>query len=153
MTKKDSLSSDIALVKEFEELKLKQRLLIESLKKKMKSEERELLKEIASKLDFLVKIFTEAQKEEKETNEDPYLKNFQELTQKIEALDSKFEEVLNKKEEEIKKVETTSQKKENYLSKPVSATLQSKPEEPVKKSDSLPPLPDFRVEKGKEAVK
>lgn len=34
MAKNDSLSSDINFIKEFEELKLKQKLLVESLKKK-----------------------------------------------------------------------------------------------------------------------
>ena len=57
MVKKEALSSDLRFIKEVEELKIKQKLLIESLKRKNSDEQNKLFLEINSKLDFLVNIF------------------------------------------------------------------------------------------------
>ena len=137
MTKKESLSSDIDLIKEFEELKLKQRLLIESLKKKTESQNVQLHKEINSKLDFLVKIFTEAQKKESAAQEDIYSKQFEELFSKIDSLDEKLEKVM-------------SQKSQASNTQPAP---QKDSSEDIKKSSNMPPLPDFKVENQDQSQK
>lgn len=78
MAKNETLSTDMNFIKEFEELKLKQRLLIETLKRKSKLSHDTAIENLDNKLDFLVKIFTEAnsltpekdkEKEEKKTEE------------------------------------------------------------------------------------
>lgn len=69
MVKSSSLQSDLEFIKEYEELKIKQKLLIETLNKKKNALKNDLLVEIASKLDFLVKIFQEASKAEAEAKD------------------------------------------------------------------------------------
>jgi hypothetical protein len=65
---KDELSSDLDLVKELEQIKLKQRLLIETLRRKADLQETKVQQQMNAKLDFLVKIFkdTSGQDQEKD---------------------------------------------------------------------------------------
>lgn len=84
MAKGSQLGSDIDFIKEFEELRLKQKILIESLNRKKHSNEGHLLTEMNSKLDFLVKLFKDSQ----DTGEEE-----EEFDQK-EYLDTKFSEMI-----------------------------------------------------------
>jgi len=115
MVKKDnSFVDDIALVKEIEELKLKQQLLISSLKKKAQTQESQLFLDVNSKLDFLVKIFKESispheegeniEGEEEETIETKVDK----LIEKIDILNSNFNEKIEKIEKKIGSASITS---------------------------------------------
>lgn len=70
MKNTEKLSNDINFVKEFEALKLKQSLLIESLKNKKKEEKiDQYVKEIHMKITQLLDVFLEAKKQEEEKNE------------------------------------------------------------------------------------
>jgi len=88
MVQKAGLINDIDFIKNFEELKLKQRLLIETLKNKGENKESILLHEVNSKLDFLVKLFKEAQGVDDEES------HFLQVNEKIDALSNKFEQSL-----------------------------------------------------------
>lgn len=67
MVNSKSLGSDLDLVKEFEELKIKQRLLLENLKHQNREEKKDLfLKEIGANVDFLVTVFKETEKNDAE---------------------------------------------------------------------------------------
>ena len=99
MAKNDSLSSDINFIKEFEELKLKQKLLVESLKKKGKSEYEMILTNIDSKLDFLVKIFKEAKEVEakhEEEGESTIASVMTSLDELKVSLDEKYSELFTR---------------------------------------------------------
>lgn len=111
MVKENVLSSDIDIVKEFEELKIKQRLLIQSLKNKTNSEENSLFLEINSKLDFLVKIFVETQTPSEDENaEDNAGGNDTEdeqtstIVQKLDLLSKSFDDKFSNINIEIKKI-------------------------------------------------
>ena len=126
MVKSNELSSDVNIIKEFEELKLKQRLLIESLKNNTDSNQNKLFLEINSKLDFLVKIFTEANQTESE-DEHKTENKYNEIINMISNLEEKFNtsflniedkisNILEKKEESIdKKEEGKETNKEGQL--------------------------------------
>ena len=105
MMKSEELSKDLNLVKEFEELKLKQKLLIEALNSKNKTEMNKFLLDINAKLDFLVKIFKESQRvEEEDKSEEEMKNNFSSILEKLESLDKKFDENfgdVDKKIEEL----------------------------------------------------
>jgi len=143
MVKNDSLSGDLNLVKEFEELKLKQKLLIDSLSRKNKTEMNVFLVEINSKLDFLVKIFKETQKEEKEgENENPneYMETkFKEMIEKIDS----FQEDFKVKLEEINKKFSDIEKPKKSLEE---FKLNVTPIEVENSKSELPPKPDFEVD-------
>jgi len=93
-----NLSEDINFVKEFEELKLKQRLLVESLNKKNKSELTQYLVDMNSKLDFLVKIFKESQNQEEteeEVNAQEELNsNISSILEKVKSIESTMDSKL-----------------------------------------------------------
>ncbi len=93
MVKNTSLSSDIDLIKEFEELKLKQKLLVGTLKRKDEYVENRFLLELNSKIDFLVKIFKEA-KEIEETNANDG--DISKVIGRIDTMESKLDELTKK---------------------------------------------------------
>jgi len=82
---KTKLNSDLDFIKEFEELRLKQKLLVETLSKKNSSEMNKYLLDINSKLDFLVKIFKESTSSEDMS-----------ITQLDEKLNSYFSKIIDK---------------------------------------------------------
>ena len=102
MAREKTLSSDIDFIREFEELKIKQRLLIENLKKKGQSNQDKLFLEINSKLDFLVKIFKESNEPNVENNdeavvqEDPIILRIEGLTKVFNDKFVSLEEKLDK---------------------------------------------------------
>ncbi len=102
MSKEESLSKDLNFVKEFEELKLKQKILIEALNSKNKTEMNQFLLDINSKLDFLVKIFKESQEaEEEDTFQDDIIKKADDIINKFEELDKKLDEKFEAFEEKF----------------------------------------------------
>ncbi|MCA9496732.1 MAG: hypothetical protein KC589_07320 [Nanoarchaeota archaeon] len=112
MAKNDSLSSDINFIKEFEELKLKQKLLVESLKKKGKSEYEIILTNIDSKLDFLVKIFKEAKQEELKHEEENVENNIANVLASLDELKGSLDEKYGELFSRIAHLETTISGKE-----------------------------------------
>ena len=126
MVKIDSISNDLNLVKEFEELKLKQKLLIEALNSKSKTEMNQFLLDINAKLDFLVKIFKESQKvDEEETTEDEIKKSIDSVLEKFDLVDKKIDEKFdlmeNKFEDLNKKILKTEGIVERNLNHPSSS--------------------------------
>jgi len=106
MVKVSELSSDINVIKEFEELKLKQKLLIESLKNNTDSNQNKLFLEINSKLDFLVKIFTEANQADDEGEEKvDFNSKFNEILESISSFSQETKESFSKLDERITKLE------------------------------------------------
>lgn len=115
MTKSPGLSSDIDFIKEFEELRLKQKILIESLNKNHKSKEKDLLFEISSKLDFIVKIFQDS--DDTDFNEKEFLEtHFKEVSSKLDKISSSFEERFSKLEESIKNLNENTVNDSNAIS-------------------------------------
>lgn len=129
MSKVESLSEDLNLVKEFEELKLKQKLLIDSLNKKNSSQMNNYLLEINSKLDFLVKIFKEVNSSQDE-NELANLitSKFVELVEKIEEKSKNLEEKIENINEKLDILDNKVNKTENLVEKDLDKNLPPKPE-------------------------
>lgn len=148
MVKNDNLSSDIDFIKEFEELKIKQKLLIESLKKKTQSEQSKLFLEINSKLDFLVKIFTEANKAESEVS--PERKHFDSqfhlILTKVDELFDAFDEKINNMEKSFnKQLEVYSSKYQNkHSNSEVQEKLKGKNIDNPQNSVKSAPVPNFQ---------
>lgn len=119
MASKDTLSADLDLVKEIEQLRIKQRLLIDSLNRKYKHDKDKQLADLSSKLDFIVEIFKDAseQDEKKEHEENPVLTKLDEF---FTTFESRFDE-LERKVSRLEKLNT-------------------------KKSPSAPPVPNFHQE-------
>ena len=79
---------------------LKQKILIESLNRTKHSKDKELLVELNSKLDFLVKLFKDSS--EGDFDEEDYLKkHFQEVFDRLDKFDQKVEDRLQKVETKI----------------------------------------------------
>ena len=121
------MNSDLDLVRELESLRLKQRLLTESLEKKKDLGKSEQLADIASKLDFLVSIFKSATEEEQSEKED--------TKEKIEELDKKFSEVLDKIDKRFDEIEA-------------KITTLSVSSDGVKR----PPVPDFDLKPDRKGL-
>ena len=94
-------------IKEFEELKLKQKLLIGSLNKKTRNETDRLLIEVNSKLDFLVKIFKEANSTENETEH--LDEKFVEITEKLDSFNKVVLDKFKELDEKISDIKITSE--------------------------------------------
>lgn len=127
-----SLSSDLDLIKEFEELKIKQKLLIESIKKKGNSPQEQLLIDINSKLDFLVKIFKEVN-DNSESND-----NFENLSNLVTGISEKFESLEKKYDEEFERLHKSLSEITIKLN---TAQLKSNDNSSL----NLPTAPDFKV--------
>jgi len=114
MTKENSLSSDINIVKELEELRLKQKLLISSLNKKNKNELEISIIDLTKKVDFLVKIFQDSNSPKDETEEIVEEKNLQieELKEKLEKLELSINENFENLNKKISEISTSLNKKD-----------------------------------------
>lgn len=161
MAKKTTeISSDLDFVKEFEELKLKQKLLIESLKRSGNNQQNKLFLEINSKLDFLVKIFTEANISENGEEKVDYESKFTQINDKLEELSVKIEDKFVTLIDKISPNSNVKPEIDNYIgtpeieSKPVESNLK---EEKTVVETPLPPLPRieekiFEVDPKKEIL-
>ncbi len=149
MVKNSSMGSDIDFVKEFEELKLKQRLLIETLSKKNKTDRNSLLMEISSKLDFLVKIFKEATESENDTEH--LDSKFKELDDKVSALSTEISTRFDELEEKLSKLEITEKKKEKELEAKLESSTSPIPGE-IPPPSSAPVEGKNKTEGDKDAV-
>lgn len=141
MVKNDSLSSDLDLIKEVEELRLKQKLLVESLKQKQSGELQQALIEIHSKLDFLVKIFKEANSNSEDEDQESKLISLEEKF-------TTFEAQSKEQFEELKNSLTDISSLLSHLNKspfPVD-------EKPIVNENSQVPTPSFKVEDKLETV-
>lgn len=120
MASKDTLSADLDLVKEIEQLRIKQRLLIDSLNRKYKHDKDKQLADLSSKLDFIVEIFKDAseQDEKKEHEENPVLT-------KLDEFFTNFETRFDELERKVSRLEKQGNKK----------------------APSAPPVPNFHQEK------
>ncbi|NQZ84678.1 MAG: hypothetical protein HRU03_03075 [Nanoarchaeales archaeon] len=164
MAKNTSLSSDIDLIKELESLRIKQKLLVETLTKNESKQNEEILVHIDAKLDFLVKIFqessnpsesenseketeseeseksenTESEDTEKETVEDSLeIKLFEKLESIENSMNTRFDELLEK----ISKLNSVSSSNENTYGNN-SESKSSLPSQTLEVTD-LPPIPEF----------
>lgn len=115
MVSKDTLSADLDLVKEIEQLRIKQKLLIDALGRKKKEEHSKQLADLSSKIDFLVEIFKNASKDDDEKEEDKQASLIEKLDEMTSTLEKRFD-VIDKK--------LSSLEKKNQ-------------------SQSMPPVPDF----------
>ncbi len=118
-----SLPTNLELIKEIEELKLKQKILINSLKNKKIDKYEQLLIEITTKIDFLVKLFKDASEDTSETDE------IKSLSLKIEDLEDKLESISKNIESKIGKI---------------NEKLNSLIESEKANSSSDPPVPQFK---------
>ncbi len=141
MVKNESLSDDLNFVREFEELKLKQKLLVDSLSRKNATHMNEFLVEINSKLDFLVKIFKDTQENDSIEEEHNYL-------------DEKFNLILDKIDEKFKEVDSKFlDMEEKFIG---LKTLVNKIDDSLDNGSNksnvseLPPTPNFKANISKE---
>jgi hypothetical protein len=153
MVKNDSLSSDIDLIKELESLRIKQKLLVESLSKKSGEHENILLSHIDAKLEFLVKIFqdtsapvsTETEKvsgEDSGTDETKSESFESKLFERLETIETSMIARFGELEEKISKLKTSQNSSQSSL-----------PSEKVENNDNLPPVPTFNDSSNKEVSK
>lgn len=141
MTKATSLSEDLNFVKEFEELRLKQKLLIDSLNKKNSSQMNTYLLDINSKLDFLVKIFKEANSSQDESELTTLITSkFVELTEKIEENNKSLEEKFENINEKLGILDNKVNKTEGLVEKDLEKNDVDK---------NLPPKPEFKIDSTK----
>lgn len=146
MVKSNSLSSDLDLVKEIEELRIKQKLLIESLRQKNLSDENKLFLEINSKLDFLVKIFTQANKNDdvlEDENQQITDKKLVDLDEKLNNMQEEFIKRFDNLEKNILKIKCDCEDLENSKNDFKMNLFQ-------KNDLNLPPKPNFVVEDKKK---
>jgi len=138
MDKNQSLCNDLDFIKEFEELKLKQKLLIETLNSKNKTEMNSFLLEINSKLDFLVKIFKESQEQEQEdTSQDVILNKIEEMNSKIDNLTTSFESKLDLVNEDFIKINKSLSKIDTNVEKELTTNNMKLPKPDFKVDDNL----------------
>ncbi len=147
---KSSLSRDVDFIKEFEQLKIKQKLLIESLSKKNKDELTNFLFEINSKLDFLVKIFKEANDENShkdETEGNSIEDKVSSLEEKLTSIDTALNEKMDLLLEKVTSLKTMSHTS-TITPQPISmpSTKAPSPAPIPEQSSKLPPPPSFKVE-------
>ncbi len=136
MARKETLNSDVDFIREFEELKIKQRLLIENLKKKGQINQEKLFLEINSKLDFLVKIFQENNSSTEDGADDESSENTSNpVVDKLDAFEKSFNEKFINLEE---KINDALLKLKSESSKVKTESLNM-----VSGGDLLPPKPDF----------
>lgn len=158
MTKANSLSSDINFIKEFEELKLKQKLLVETLNKKHGALRDEHLININSKLDFLVNLFKDANETPEVDPHKEIMTAFEELTKRIDSLETSFNDKVTELES---KMNTTYQSSDKPSKQPTInldyddiETRLNPHKETVgiraKKVEHSPPIPDFTVKNNVE---
>lgn len=139
MVKNSSLSSDIDFIKEFEELRLKQKILIESLNKKNQFKEKELLMEMNSKLDFLVKIFKDSA--DSDFNEKDFLtQNFKQVFDKMEEMRSQFDNSIKDINSRLEGFNVSSSSDPQSQKKDDSALPDLKTPEPIKEEVPVPPV-------------
>lgn len=151
MVKNDSLSSDIDLIKELESLRIKQKLLVESLTKNSGDHENILLSHIDAKLEFLVKIFQDTSspdtKKPTETSENSETitddetfedKVFSRLTAIENSMITRFDELSKK----ISTLRISENKTQSNL--PSQTTAQKQTSTP--NDTQLPPIPTFNNE-------
>ena len=155
MVKKEALSSDLNFIKEVEELKIKQKLLIESLKRKNSDDQNKLFLEINSKLDFLVNIFNEANKtdenEQKGDEQEQFAPVLERIDELSDTINKKLEEMEAKLGSKAAPAGTKSPEPSNRAAPaptgpkapaPATTTSSPSPAPPVEEA----PIPDFKSE-------
>lgn len=147
MVKSTTLSNDLNFIKEFEELRLKQKLLVESLSKKNSSDMNQYLVDINSKLDFLVKIFKEANSndlaEEETTQFNEEVKsNFKNIIDKIESIDKNFNDKFENMDKRLSKFDSELEKTEGIVERNLEKKDFSEVTNPI-------PSPDFKLDESK----
>ena len=162
MVKKEALSSDLRFIKEVEELKIKQKLLIESLKRKNSDEQNKLFLEINSKLDFLVNIFNEANKPSEEAEEEdadkqsqfaPILEKIDELSETINKRFTEIEsKLVNLKQSDNNEDEFKDEPKKEEPAPP-KLEEKKKPELTAPQLEEGAPAPDFKSDIKQEGDK
>lgn len=138
MAKNTTLSSDVDFIKEFEELKLKQKLLIDSLNKKNISQQSQLFMEINSKLDFLVKIFKDANDTDSKIEEEKLEIHFKGNSEKLDLIQKNILEKLDKQQTEVSALKVEIQNLTAKVNTPITPTVIT----------SIPvlPTPNFEIE-------
>ncbi|MFW5704547.1 MAG: hypothetical protein ACOCXG_01770 [Nanoarchaeota archaeon] len=129
MEKSESMCSDLNLIKEVESLRLKQKLLVSTLKRESLLKKDEAFVELNAKLDMIIKIFKDASEGENKEEEG-----------------SAIEEKLNNIVEKLAIIDEISEKLD-VLTKRVSE-LDSKPSSPS--SSNIPPAPNFAADNSLE---
>lgn len=174
---KESLSSDIDLIKEFEQVKLKQKLLINSISQKNITFQNQTLDEINKKLDFLVNIFQKADESEQDDHIEKKIielsetvnTSFSQLTEKITNVEENYtnlnEKIENLTQLFLKQKEETNTKsiinKEVQEQNNIVPTTSNVPKQSnldvIKKQISQdspsPPPPNFKVDTENKSVK
>ncbi len=141
MVSKQELGSDVDLIREFEELKIKQRLLIDNLRKNGNTQQNRLFLEINSKLDFLVKIFTEANKNEDEEEHNQEKAKTDKMLLQVDSLVSKIDTNFAKINDQVEKINARLKKIEDSSVVPLQSNVLSVPQDGSKDI----PNPDFKV--------
>lgn len=149
MAKNTTLSSDVDFIKEFEELKLKQKLLIDSLNKKNITQQNQLFLEINAKLDFLVKIFKDANEADSKAEEEKLEAHFKEVLDKISLVEKGLIEKLELQQSSINSIKTDisdlSTKISTQVLVPVSVQNPPSPSFEIKAKTEVQSLPSKEI--------
>lgn len=131
-TSKETLSADIDLVKEVEQLRIKQKLLISALEKEKSEEKNQQLADISSKIDFIVEIFKNASNEDSQKEEDVQTTILEKLDDVLSTVEKRFDDIDAK----IAKLNQQPQKQPQQDSNTTQNTSSND-------KSSLPPPPQF----------
>lgn len=130
---KTQLSTDLDLVKEIEQLKIKQKLLLRALKDQEKKEEQEkILESMSAQIQFLVEIFKEVNANDSKDIEEENKNQTHEISDKIESIKIAIFERLNQIEEKVDLIsesQEVSKNSQNTSSKEKLDILESDPSE------------------------
>jgi hypothetical protein len=124
---KTPLSSDLDLVKEIEQLRIKQKLLLQAFKHKDKKEDQqELLQSISAQVQFLVEIFKEETSTDKDAEEETK-NNQSRILDKIDSVKTAIFERMDLLEKKIDSIELKTE--EPSLESMLQVTSEGKLEE------------------------
>ena len=141
MSKVSNSKNEESLDKQLERVKLKQKLLIDSIKSKVSKEQQESLVELNSKIDFLVKVFSQIKSHEEESKKE-FMIFTEEIKNHLEEISQNLEISMKSMKKEIKKelLEELSQKEEPNRVVSQKYDLETNQNE-------MPPLPDFNIDR------
>jgi DNA-binding FrmR family transcriptional regulator len=144
MAKQNSGVSDIELIKEIESLRLKQKLLLQTLKNNEKAKKDSVFRQIDTKLDFLMKIFEDATSDEDTKEENNIInKKLDDIVKRISAIETAVKGLGGEVKESTEGAENTEKKPEEE--KPE----EEKPEEETAKENSTETETEENSEKEK----
>ena len=142
MSKVSSSKNEESLDKQLERVKLKQKLLIDSIKSKVNKEQNESLIELNSKIDFLVKVFSQIKSQEEDSKKEFTIFS-KEVRNHLEEVSQNLEINIKSLKKEIKKelLEEFSDQKGKFIK------IENQKYNLRTNQNGAPILPDFNIDR------